>query len=198
MSLNRTSQLEAVNSMLTAIGEAPVNSISPSSLTQDAAIALNVLEEINREVQAIGWYFNREFKVVLTRDSNNQIPVTDNMMEVDADTIEHPYIEVTMRGKFLYDIAKETGNRLEFDTDLTSTIVYLLEFTDLPQPARQYITTRAARVLADRVVGSADLSRMLREDENLAMERLNESEARMADSNYLDDPRSQWSKNRYI
>ena len=184
--------------MLSAIGEAPVNSISPSSLTQDAAIALNVLNEINREVQTIGWYFNSESKVDLARDGNDYIPIADNIMEVDPDEYVHPNVNVSIRGNFLYDLDKETADRFAFDEDITADVIYLLEFTDLPQQARQYITTRSARALADRVVGSADLSRMLREDELIAMERLNEVEIRMADSYYLSDPFSQNSKNRYI
>ena len=52
-----TTELEAVNSMLATIGEAPVNSIT-GTLPLDASLAKNTLNEINREVQSAGWHFN--------------------------------------------------------------------------------------------------------------------------------------------
>ena len=53
----RTTQLEAVNTMLSTIGEAPVNSLT-GSLPVDASMAVNILNEVNREVQSAGWKFN--------------------------------------------------------------------------------------------------------------------------------------------
>ena len=52
-----TSELEAVNTILSAIGEAPVNSLT-GSLPIDATQAQNLLKEISREIQAAGWHFN--------------------------------------------------------------------------------------------------------------------------------------------
>ena len=63
MSLAGTTELEAVNTMLSMIGEAPVNSLT-GTLPLDATIAKNTLTEISREVQAAGWHYNTEFKVM--------------------------------------------------------------------------------------------------------------------------------------
>lgn len=198
MALTRTTKLEAVNTMLTSIGEAPVNSLSSSNLTQDAAIALNILDEINRDVQAEGWYFNTETNVEFTRNSSDYIEISDNIMDIDPDESEHPTLNVSMRGGYLYDLSKTSGDRYAFDEDITATVVYLLDFTNLPQAARRYITLRAARTLADRMVGSADLSRILREDELRAYENLNMLETSSSDSNYLSDSDSLDANNRYI
>jgi hypothetical protein len=47
----RTSELEAVNTILSTVGEAPLNSLT-GSLPVDGTMARNVLNEINREVQS--------------------------------------------------------------------------------------------------------------------------------------------------
>ena len=67
-----TTQLEAVNSMLGHIGEAPVDSIAtPSSLPISASTALTILDEVSREVQSDGWHFNTEYDVTLSPDAGN-------------------------------------------------------------------------------------------------------------------------------
>ena len=61
----RTSELEAVNTILSTIGEAPLNTLS-GSLPVDGTIAKNVLSEVSREVQSQGWHFNTHYKVTLS------------------------------------------------------------------------------------------------------------------------------------
>ena len=50
----RTTELEAVNTILSTIGEAPLNTLT-GSLPVDGTTAKNVLSEINREVQSAEW-----------------------------------------------------------------------------------------------------------------------------------------------
>ena len=52
-----TSKLKAVNILLSVIGEAPVNNLTPP-LTGDASLAERVLDEISTEVQSSGWSWN--------------------------------------------------------------------------------------------------------------------------------------------
>ena len=60
----RTTELEAVNTILSTIGEAPINSLT-GTLPVDATTAKNILSEINREVQSAGWKWNTHYKVPL-------------------------------------------------------------------------------------------------------------------------------------
>uniref|UniRef100_UPI0040473467 hypothetical protein n=1 Tax=Shewanella sp. TaxID=50422 RepID=UPI0040473467 len=53
-----TSKLDAVNTMLSSIGEAPVSSLSSGLI--EAEIAETILDTIDREVQSMGWHFNTE------------------------------------------------------------------------------------------------------------------------------------------
>lgn len=58
--LNPTTELEAVNSMLAVLGEAPLASLV--DVTQpDYVIAINTLRDAVREVLSMGWSFNTEF-----------------------------------------------------------------------------------------------------------------------------------------
>ena len=68
--MTATTELEAVNVMLAAIGEAPINSLT-GTLPVDARIAQTTLNETNKDVQSEGWHFNTEIDVVLTRDASN-------------------------------------------------------------------------------------------------------------------------------
>lgn len=62
----RTTELEAVNTILSTIGEAPLNTLT-GSLPVDGTIAKNVLSEVAREVQSQGWHFNTHNKVTLSK-----------------------------------------------------------------------------------------------------------------------------------
>ena len=54
MGLTQTTKLMAVNTMLSVIGEAPVNTLAATSQTADVILAQNLLDEVSREVQAAG------------------------------------------------------------------------------------------------------------------------------------------------
>ena len=64
MAVAATTELEAINIMLAAIGEAPVNTLT-GTLPVDVKIAQSTLVEINKAVQAEGWSFNTETDVTL-------------------------------------------------------------------------------------------------------------------------------------
>mgnify|MGYP000485684154 CR=1 FL=1 len=89
MALSGTTQLEAVNTLLHTIGEAPVNTLT-GTLPIDATLANNTITEISREVQAAGWHFNSFYKYVLSLDGDSKIPLADNIMRVDLDVNQYP------------------------------------------------------------------------------------------------------------
>ena len=71
MAVAATTELESINIMLAAIGEAPINSLT-GTLPVDARLAQSTLTEVSKEVQSEGWSFNTEIDVTLTRDVSNQ------------------------------------------------------------------------------------------------------------------------------
>ena len=181
MAVAATTELEAINIMLAAIGEAPVNSLT-GLLPVDARTAQNTLTEVNKEVQSEGWSFNTEIDVTLTRDGSNQISLPANVLRVDANIHQHPTIDPIQRGLKLYD---RQNNKYEFDEDLICTVVYFREFNEITEQARRYINIKAARVFVDRLIGDQGLRTYTQEDETRARAILTESDYANADHNLL-------------
>ena len=183
----RSTELEAVNVILSTIGEAPLNSLS-GSLPVDGTMAKNVLSEISREVQSSGWHFNTHYKSTLTRDTNNNIPVATNVVRVELDpNLERKgdYDLVQRDGK-LFNLAKNTD---VFDKDFENvTQVLLLPFNEIPEQAKRYITIRSARVFHDRTLGANTLHKFSQEDEKQALSILRNAEARTGDFTIFDTP----------
>ena len=181
MAVAATTELEAVNIMLAAIAEAPINSLT-GLLPVDAVTAQSTLTEFNKEVQSEGWSFNTETDVTLTRDGSNQISLPSNVLRVDANIHQHPTIDPIQRGLKLYD---RQNNKFEFDEDLICTVVYFRTFDEIPEQAKRYINIKAARVFVDRLVGDQGLRTYTKEDEIRARAILMETDLANADHNVL-------------
>ena len=73
-----------------------------------------------------------------------------------------------------------------FDKDFENVqIVHLLDFEQIPEQARNYITIRAARVFVDRVVGDQGLRAYTEQDEVRARSVLMETDLCNGDHNIL-------------
>ena len=181
MAVAATTELEAINIMLAAIGEAPVNTLT-GSLPVDVKIAQSTLVEINKSVQAEGWSFNTEIDVTLTRNASKQIVLPTDVLRVDANIHQHPDIDPIQRGLKLYDRLKNT---FEFEEDLICTVVYFRDFDEIPEQARSYINIRAARIFVDRLVSDQGLRTYTKEDEIRARVTLTETDLANGDHNML-------------
>ena len=184
MAAGKTTKLEAVNTILTFIGESPVNSLSDSSGVGDLPIAEQVLDEIDREVQTQGWHFNTTVDVVTSPDAtSNEIVLSHNVVSADVKVGAYTDMDVTLRNNKLFNRSKNT---FEFTSDLKLTLVSLLPWEDLPEKARRYIALRAARVLQDRQVGSKELTEIGIREEMVALAALREYDAEGADYSVFD------------
>jgi len=177
-----STELDAINTMLTTIGESPVNSISAS--TADTRIAQLILQEVDRATQIKGWNWNTEKDVPLTRNGSNQIVLSANVVRADVSRTEYPSVEVVQRGNKLWDKKNKT---FTFTADLKGEVVYLLPFTDLPEQARYYIVVRSARLFQQRMIGDATGSAFSAEEETTAFMALNDSEDETADHNIFNN-----------
>jgi hypothetical protein len=183
----RTSELEAVNTILSTIGESPLNSLS-GSLPVDGTIAKNVLSEVSREVQSQGWHFNTHYKVTLTRDTDNKIPLATNIVRVEIDPRKYSKVsyDIVQRNNELYNLAK---NEETFDTNFTdATVVYLLPFDEIPEQAKRYITIRSARIFHDRTLGANTIHKFSQEDEAKSLSILKQAESHTGDYSIFDTP----------
>ena len=184
MAAGKTTKLEAVNTMLTFIGESPVNSLSDSSGVGDLPIAEQILDEIDREVQTQGWHFNTTVDVVTSPDAtSNEIVLSHNVVSADVKVGAYTDMDITLRNNKLFNRSKNT---FEFTSDLKLTLVSLLPWEDLPEKARRYIVLRSARVLQDRQVGSKELTEIGIREEMVALAALREYDAEGADYSVFD------------
>jgi len=183
MALSITSKLDAINWMLSSVGEAPINQLGGAT-TVDANVAEQTLDEISRQVQSIGWHFNSEKDYPLVRANDKRISITSDIVRVDTSKFDYLNIDVVQRGDYLYDKKNHT---YEFDYDLKADLVRLVDWDYLPQPFRTYITTKASRVFQTKVVGSESLANQLATDEASAFAALREFEADTGDYSVFDN-----------
>ena len=181
MAVAATTELECINIMLAAIGEAPINSLV-GTLPVDAVTAQSTLTEVNKSVQSEGWSFNTETDVTLTRDGSNHVNLPADVLRVDANIHQHPTIDPIQRGLKLYD---RQNNKYEFDEDLICTVVYFRDFNEIPEPARYYMNIKAARIFVDRLVSDQGLRTYTQEDEVRARSILMETDLANGDHNML-------------
>lgn len=183
MALSMTSELDAVNVMLGTIGESPINSLDAATGVVDAVTARAILSEVSVQVQEEGWHFNTDYEFVLTPAlGTKEIYVAANTIEVDASAYDRNDIDVAIRGNRLYDRKNKT---YQFEQSIKADLTILLEFNELPQAARHYITIRAARVFQQRVIGSDTLGSFTEKDEARALRSMRRYESKTADYNIL-------------
>ena len=182
MSVAATTELEAVNIMMAAIGESPINTLT-GLLPVDARLAQSTLAEVNKAVQSEGWSFNTEIDVTFTKDSTTkEIAIATDILRIDPNIHQHPSIDAIQRGLKMYD---RLNNTFEFDEDLICTVVYFRTFEEIPEPARYYITIKAARIFVDRLVSDQGLRTYTEQDELRARSILMETDLANADHNVL-------------
>ena len=182
MTTTVTTKLEATNVMLTAIGESPVNTIT-SSTTTDVSIAIQILDNVSREVQSVGWHFNTDTNYLLAKNSSDQIVLPTNCLRVDNSNKDAD-LDLVERGRKLWDRENHTYT---ITKDIRVNITWFLEFTELPETARRYITIRAARIFQDRMLASETLHAFHQVDELSALSALKEHEGDTRDHSIFDN-----------
>jgi hypothetical protein len=171
-------KLQAVNIILSNIGQAPVTTLD--STNPMVATAEGILDEVTAAVQGEGWTFNTERSYPLVPDTDGYILIPDNVSSYDS----HPNSSqdlVTRNGR-LYDKIAHTD---VFTDEVELDVVWFFDFEELPQPVRNYITVRAANVFAGRVVGSSEAVRFGQQEEALARAELLEYETQQGDYSFF-------------
>jgi len=186
MSTSPTTQLQAVNILLSTIGEAPVSSLSSGLL--DAETAETLINEVSRNVQSMGWNFNTELNLTISPNEAGEVVLPVEYVRADLaqslTKFRSSKEEYILRGQKMYDKVKHS---YIISKPLKLDVITLLSFTNLPEVARRYITAKASRIFQERVVGSDTLSAMNRQDETEALYALREMEGDNGDYNIFDD-----------
>ena len=178
---NATQELPAVNQILQSCGQAPVTTLDQTN--PDVAIAYQTLLEVSREVQAEGWSFNKEYNYELTPDTNNQILIPSNMLQIDlSHNAANMDKDVIRRSGKLYDKANHTYT---FTDKVECDITWLFDWVDIPTPIADFITARAASTVSSRIVGDGTQYQILQQKEAFTRAMAMEYECNQGDYTYF-------------
>jgi len=184
-----STELDAVNSILMSVGETPVNTLTVQS--PEVAIAQKTLRQVCREIQAEGWSYNTENQYPIDLDANNQCIIPNNVLQLDLNIFEHgkDYDIVRRSDNGVMKVYDKKNHTFTFEncSKLYFDIVWMLDFEDLPQAFKDYITTRASRIASNRMVNSQPSAKLLETDEAAARALAVEYEMKQSDHNIFND-----------
>ena len=184
-----STELDAVNSILMSVGETPVNTLTVQS--PEVAIAQKTLRQICREVQAEGWSYNTENEYPIDTDTNNQVIVPNNVLQMDLNIFQHgkDYNVVLRSDNGVKKVYDKKGHTFTFEncSKLYFDMIWMIDFEDLPQPFKDYITARASRIPSNRTVNNPQASRLLEADEASLRALALEYDCKQEDHNIFND-----------
>ena len=184
-----STELDAVNSILMSVGETPVNTLTVQS--PEVAIAQKTLRQVCREIQAEGWSFNTEKEFPIKTDTNEQIIVPNNVLQMDLNIYQHgsDYDVIRRKDNGIAKIYDKKGHTYTFENveELYFDMIWMVDFEDLPQPFKDYITARASRIASNRMVNNPQSAKLLEVDEAYARATAIEYDAKQGDYNIFND-----------
>lgn len=180
-----TTKLEAVNTMIAVIGEAPVNTLGGTAVPITVVQAENVLDETSRAIQSEGWHFNTEHEYPFTPDAtSSKITLPSNVLTIDLDPQIYTDVDPVQRGNTLYDRKNHTD---VWTKEVKASVTFQLDFTEIPEQFRNYITIKAARIFSNRFLGSREIEGFALRDEVEAKARAIDSDSENADRTIFDN-----------
>lgn len=167
MALVPMTELEAVNMMLSAIGETPVASLGAGDLTAypEASVAYTMLQQVSRQVQAKGLDCNTQVNRGRTIDGSGNIVLSADVLFVES---ADPKYSFAMRSSKLYDMLNFTN--VFTATQYINQIEYIA-FTDLPEHVRDYVVCLARKEFQSDILGSESIHKQLLDE--VAEKRIN-------------------------
>lgn len=176
---NRT--LLAVNTIISNIGQAPVTGLETGNPLVE--MAEQILDEISRAVQTEAWVFNTEFSYpFVPNPENGEVVIGDTILALD--TPPGSSLQAVIRKGKLYD---RVAHSYSFPKTLYLDVVWQVDFDDLPEAFRNYVTIRAANVFAGRSVGSAEAVKFGEREELLARSTAMEYDTQQGDYTIFSD-----------
>lgn len=174
----KLTKLAAVNVVLSNVGQAPVTTIDNDNPM--VVMAANVLDEVTNSVQSEGWTYNTERDYPFTPDTTKKINIPSNVLQIDTPPTSR--LDVVIREGKLYNKREHTYN---FDEQIKVDVIWLVQFDDMPEAFKQYVTMRAANLYAGRAVGSNEAVRFGEREEAQARAAMLEYETQQGDYSFL-------------
>ena len=195
-SIATETELSSVNSILGAIGQAPISRIYNNDRTNKELTYVNpeisfihqLLMEVNSDVQNEGWVFNTENCYPLTPNSDGEIHVPANVLRLDmCDNATYRTTNFVLRGGKLYDKYRHTFIH-DPHTSINFDIVWKWDYEELPSVFKRYITLRASGRAATQLVTNPQLVQLLGTQEAQARAACMEYECNQGDHTIFGTP----------
>lgn len=190
--MSTETELSSVNSILGAIGQAPVSRIYQNNSNElvytnpEIAFIHNLLKDVNTDVQSEGWVFNTEYCFEMLPNNSDEINVPPNVIRLDKSEGQiYRDCDPVKRGSRLYDRYNHT---YKFYGPIKLDYVFLLEFSEIPTVFQRYITLRASGRASTQLVGNPQLSQSLGLQESQARAACMEYECNQSDSSFFGTP----------
>jgi hypothetical protein len=182
--LRPTSLLQAVNVLLESISGTPVASLDTADTNSDALKAINTIGEVNREVQTEGWNWNQDLDLYIDPDGDGQIILPENTVRfVQRYTPDTYRKRLIVRNGKLYDTINHT---FTIGVEVKGDVTYIIDFEELPEAARQFVTLKAARRFSTGKLTSGTAYQVTKADEDAARLRM-EQEAQETDPDSMNE-----------
>ena len=191
ISYGASTELDAVNSILMSVGESPVNTLTVQS--PEVVIAQKTLRQVCREVQSEGWFFNTEYQYPISLDANKHCIIPNNVLQIDLNHFKHlnDFDVIRKKDSGIEKLYDKFEHRFNFentsDDKLYCDIIWMLEFEDMPEAFRDYVTIRATRIASNRMVNDTKAAQLLGPDELMARATAIEYDASQGDYNIFND-----------
>lgn len=194
--LEHTTLLEAVNTVLSTVGNSPVSSVEGDGI-EDADTAYRMIVELTRRVclRSFDWNTDSDFPLSPGPDGFINIPL--GALKVDPQTAATRCVVRRNPENEQLGLWDKGSRTFSFTSDVPCEITWGFPFEDLPEIARDFIVLSAGRTFQKRFVGSQVLDRYSAEDVALANAELQKTELRSRDFNlFRDNPSMARASNR--
>jgi hypothetical protein len=169
--INPTTQLEAVNWALAAVGFPPVGSLT-GTIGRDGSSALTWLSQCTRDICLKGFFFSRRVVTIAPNDDGDIIlpanclsiamPDQDDVagLNIDFTFCKYDWLMVrpAMRQGKLFSVINQSYT---WTKPMTFLMREGLAFEDMPMEARQYAMVQAASFLNGGTLRSPDVDKRL-------------------------------------
>ena len=186
---NVNKELPAINQILSSCGQAPVTTLDQTN--PDVAIAYDTLLQVTREIQAEGWTFNREYHYEFTPDTNDEINIPTNVIQIKLSEVsgnmDHDGVR---RNSKLYDRQDHTYKWTHVSPILCD-VIWEFDWVDIPEPVQNFITARAAVLVSQRIVGDGVQYSALQQQEAYARALALEYETEQGQFTFFGHPQDQ-------
>lgn len=175
--LTTQTELDAINQMLSAIGSDPVTTLEEST-DIDVINARRLLKEVSRHVQRQGWDFNKTTRTYTPDANTNRIAWDDTIITLKSKD-NNVYVK---RGNYLFNMTEDTYS---FTEPVEVEVIYGVEFDDLPDCFKEYVTAKAAIDFQARYFSDASVSQDLQYALQIAHQDIVQYDMEMQDANIL-------------